>query len=93
MEKGIIVFYLTTANGSVPICGSKVKITVDGKEKEVITDQYGKTPPLDFGFSDTRPHLDGVAEISFENFKKTVLRDIKLYRGTTTVRIVNLDRK
>ena len=92
-EKGIIVFYVTTANGSVPISGAKVQITVGKSTKTVLTNKDGKTPPLEFGFLDNRPHLDGVAEISFEKFKKTFLYDIKLYRKTIIVRIVNLDRK
>ncbi len=92
MKKGIIVFYVTTANGSVPICGANVKISVSEKEKEVFTDKDGKTPPLEFEFFDSRPHLDGCAEISCKSFAKTFLDDIKLYRSATIVRIVNLDR-
>ena len=93
MEEGIIVFYVTTANGSVPISGASVKITVEGNEKTVLTDENGKTPPLNFCFFDRRPHLAVIAEISFENLKKAILDDIKLYRSTTIVRIVNLDQK
>ena len=93
MKEGFIIFYVTCANGSVPICGANVSIAVNGKEESALTDKSGKTPPFAFCFFDDRPHLEGYAEISSENFEKTFLRDIKLYRGVTVVRIVNLDRK
>ena len=90
--KGYMIFYVTTANGSVPLGEARVRIAVEGNLREAVTDKEGKTAPIEFCFFDEHPSLMGSAEISCGNFKDMFLDDIMIYRNTTIVRIVNLDR-
>ena len=93
MEKGYIIFTVTTANGSVPIEGARIVLNVGEKQKESITKADGICHSFEFDYcEDKKPFLEGTAKITADGYQTVTLEKIIIYKNVTTVRIVNLNR-
>ncbi len=93
MEKGYMIFTVTTANGSVPIEGARIVLSVVEKKKESITKSDGRCYSFEFDYcSESKPFLEGTATITADGYQTVTLEKIIIYKNVTTVRIVNLNR-
>ena len=93
MEKGYIIFTVTTANGSVPIEGARIVLNVGEKQKESITKADGRCYSFEFDYcEEKKPFLEGTAKITAEGYQAVTLEKIIIYKNVTTVRIVNLNK-
>ncbi len=93
MEKGYMIFKVTTANGAIPLENALIELTSNQTTICNRTQKNGCSDKLGFEFPDNyRPCLRAGAKISCEGYMNSFLTDIKIYRKTTTVRIVNLDK-
>ncbi len=93
MEKGYMVFTVTTANGSVPIKNARVVLTANEKTKESITKSDGRSFDIEFEFTENDPpFFIGTVKITAPGYLTAVLEKVYIYKNVTTVRIVNLDK-
>ena len=92
-EYGYIVFYVTTANGSVPLGNAEINISANKVHMHAKSNTDGHCRPIPFTFdSQSKPILLGSAVISLNGYIPLVLDRVIICKNVTTVRIVNLDR-
>ena len=90
---GYLVFYVTEANGAVPLYKAKIVISVGDIRKNAQSKKTGMSASVEFDFSDCdQPFLCASAKVSLSGYKELILSDIKIYPNVKTVRIANLER-
>jgi len=93
MNKGYLIFTVTTANGSIPVENALIELSFGSTSLSCKTDIRGFSERFEIIFeSDSPPCLSGSAAVSCPGFKDSFVDKIKVYRNVTVVRIVNLDR-
>ena len=90
---GYLVFYVTEANGSIPLSDANIEIITDKACISETTDITGKCKPIGFEFKEGDPtFLKGSLYISASNHRKKSIEKIIIYPDVTIIQIVNLEK-